>query len=69
VDQLARVVDELGVDVLRLRPHLTDFAPVCSRVRTARRASADKVQVLQVEALCWCGAARDAERPTVTATW
>ena len=55
VDQLAAVVDELGVDVYAFGI-MTDF-----RTRlfpgTARIVElSDRVQVLQVEALCWCGA-------------
>jgi thymidine kinase len=54
VEQLARVVDEMGVDVFafgitsdfrtRLFPGSQRFVEL-----------ADRVQVLQVEALCWCG--------------
>lgn len=55
VDQLARVVDELGVDVFAFGIS-TDF-----RARLFPGASrlvelADRVDVLQVRALCWCGA-------------
>ncbi len=55
VEQLARVVDELGVDVYAFGIS-TDF-----RARLfpgARRLVelADRVDLLQVRALCWCGA-------------
>jgi thymidine kinase len=55
VDQLARVVDELGVDIFAFGIS-TDF-----RARLFPGASrlvelADRVDVLQVRALCWCGA-------------
>ncbi|CAA9344019.1 MAG: Thymidine kinase [uncultured Nocardioidaceae bacterium] len=54
VEQLARVTDELQIDVFAFGI-LTDF-----RTRlfpgTARLVElADRVHVLQVEALCWCG--------------
>jgi len=55
VEQLARVVDELGVDVYAFGIS-TDF-----RARLFPGAQrfvelADRVDVLQVRALCWCGA-------------
>lgn len=54
VDQLARVVDELGVDVFAFGI-LTDFR---TRLFTGSQRLvelADRVEVLQVAALCWCG--------------
>ncbi|MBD8058596.1 thymidine kinase [Cellulomonas sp. JH27-2] len=55
VEQLARVVDELAVDVFAFGIS-TDF-----RARLFPGASrlvelADRVEILQVRALCWCGA-------------
>ncbi len=54
VDQLARVVDELGVDVFCFGI-LTDFRTRLFPGSARLVELADKVQVLQVEALCWCG--------------
>ncbi len=55
VDQLARIVDELGVDVFAFGI-LTDFRTRLFPGSQRLVELADKVQVLQVEALCWCGA-------------
>jgi thymidine kinase len=55
VDQLSRVVDELGVDVFAFGI-LTDFRTKLFPGSQRLVELADKVQVLQVEALCWCGA-------------
>jgi thymidine kinase len=54
VDQLARVVDELQIDVFAFGI-LTDFRT--SMFPGSRRLVelADRMHVLQVEALCWCG--------------
>ena len=55
VEQLARVVDELGVDVFAFgitADFRTRLFPGSQRLIEL----ADRVQVLQVEALCWCGA-------------
>jgi thymidine kinase len=54
VDQLARIVDELGVDVFCFGI-LTDFRTRLFPGSARLVELADKVQVLQVEALCWCG--------------
>jgi thymidine kinase len=54
VDDLARLVDELDIDVFALGI-LTDFQ---SRLFPGSRRLVelcDSVEVLQVEALCWCG--------------
>ena len=54
-EQLARVVDELGVDVFAFgitADFRTRLFPGSQRLIEL----ADRVQVLQVEALCWCGA-------------
>jgi thymidine kinase len=55
VDQLADVVDELGVDVFAFGI-TTDFRTRLFPGSARLVELADRVQVLQVEALCWCGA-------------
>ena len=55
VEQLARVVDELGVDVFAFGI-TTDFRTRLFPGSQRLLELADRVQVLQVEALCWCGA-------------
>ena len=55
VDQLARIVDDLGVDVFCFGI-LTDFRTRMFPGSSRLVELADRVQVLQVEALCWCGA-------------
>ena len=54
IDQLAKVVDELQIDVFAFGI-LTDFRT--SLFEGSRRLVeiADRMNVLQVEALCWCG--------------
>lgn len=54
IDQLARIVDELSVDVFAFGI-LTDFRTKLFPGSQRLVELADKVQVLQVEALCWCG--------------
>ena len=54
VEQLARVVDEMAVDVFAFgitADFRTQLFPGSRRMIEL----ADRVQVLQVEALCWCG--------------
>jgi len=54
VEQLARLVDEMGVDVFAFgitADFRTQLFPGSRRMIEL----ADRVQVLQVEALCWCG--------------
>jgi thymidine kinase len=54
VEQLARIVDELGVDVTAFgitADFRTELFPGSRRLIEL----ADRVEVLQVEALCWCG--------------
>lgn len=54
IDQLARVVDEMGIDVFGFgitSDFRTRLFPGSQRLIEL----ADRVQVLQVEALCWCG--------------
>jgi thymidine kinase len=55
IDQLARLVDEMDVDVFAFgitADFRTRLFPGSQRLIEL----ADRVQVLQVEALCWCGA-------------
>lgn len=54
VEQLARVVDELAIDVYAFGI-MTDFRTVLFPGSARLVELADRVQVLQVEALCWCG--------------
>ncbi|WBP86708.1 thymidine kinase [Kitasatospora cathayae] len=55
VDQLARVVDELDIDVFTFGI-TTDFRTRLFPGSQRLIELADRVEVLQVEALCWCGA-------------
>jgi thymidine kinase len=54
VEQLARVVDELQIDVFAFGI-LTDFRTHMFPGAARLVELADRMQVLQVEALCWCG--------------
>ena len=54
-EQLARVVDELGVDVFVFGIS-TDFRARLFPGAARLVELADRVEVLQVRALCWCGA-------------
>jgi thymidine kinase len=54
VEQLARIVDEMDIDVFAFgitADFRTELFPGSKRLIEL----ADRVQVLQVEALCWCG--------------
>ena len=55
VDQLARIVDELQIDVFAVGI-LTDFQTRLFPGSQRLVELCDKVEVLQVRALCWCGA-------------
>ncbi|MEU6530097.1 thymidine kinase [Streptomyces sp. NPDC046928] len=55
IDQLARVVDELSLDVFAFGI-TTDFRTKLFPGSQRLVELADRVEVLQVEALCWCGA-------------
>jgi thymidine kinase len=55
VDQLAAVVDELGVDVMAFGL-TTDFRTELFPGSQRLIELADRIEVLQVQALCWCGA-------------
>jgi thymidine kinase len=54
VDQLAKIVDELQVDVFCFGI-LTDFRTALFPGSARLVELADRTHVLQVEALCWCG--------------
>jgi thymidine kinase len=54
VDALARIVDDLGVDVYAFGIS-TDFRTRLFPGSARLVELADRVEVLQVEALCWCG--------------
>jgi thymidine kinase len=54
VEQLARVVDELQIDVFAFGI-LTDFRSLMFPGSARLVELADRTNVLQVEALCWCG--------------
>jgi thymidine kinase len=54
IDQLAKVVDELQIDVFAFGI-LTDFRTVLFDGSRRLVELADRMHVLQVEALCWCG--------------
>jgi thymidine kinase len=55
IDQLARIVDDLAVDVLAVGI-LTDFRTRLFPGSQRLVELADRVERLQVEPLCWCGA-------------
>ncbi|MFE2944541.1 thymidine kinase [Streptomyces sp. NPDC059255] len=55
IDQLARVVDDLELDVFTFGI-TTDFRSKLFPGSQRLVELADRVEVLQVEALCWCGA-------------
>ncbi len=54
VDQLAKLVDELQIDVFAFGI-LTDFRSELFEGSARLVELADRMNVLQVEALCWCG--------------
>ena len=54
VEQMARIVDELQIDVYAFGI-LTDFRTELFAGSARLVELADRVNVLQVEALCWCG--------------
>ncbi|WP_260867365.1 thymidine kinase [Streptomyces sp. SAJ15] len=55
IDQLARIVDDLGLDVFAFGI-TTDFRTKLFPGSQRLVELADRIEVLQVEALCWCGA-------------
>lgn len=54
IDQLARVVDDFGIDVFTFGI-TTDFRTALFPGAQRLLEIADRVNILQVEALCWCG--------------
>lgn len=56
IDQLARVVDDLDIDVLAVGI-ATDFQTRLFPGSQRLIELSDRVEVLQVRALCWCGSA------------
>jgi thymidine kinase len=54
VDQLARIVDELQIDVFAVGI-LTDFRTRLFPASQRLVELCDKLKVLQVHSLCWCG--------------
>jgi thymidine kinase len=54
IEQLARLVDELQIDVFAFGI-LTDFRSMMFPGSARLVELADRMNVLQVEALCWCG--------------
>jgi thymidine kinase len=54
VDQMARIADELQIDVFAFGI-LTDFRTRLFPASARLVELADRMNVLQVEALCWCG--------------
>ncbi|WP_028046493.1 thymidine kinase [Cellulomonas sp. URHE0023] len=67
VEQLARVVDELSVDVFAFGIS-TDFRARLFPGAARLVELADRVEVLQVMALCWCGARATHNARTVGGT-
>ncbi|TSB26365.1 thymidine kinase [Streptomyces sp. NBC_01525] len=55
IDQLARVVDDLGLDVFAFGI-TTDFRTRLFPGSRRLIELADRIEALQVEAMCWCGA-------------
>ncbi|GAA3182323.1 MULTISPECIES: thymidine kinase [Streptomyces] len=55
IDQLARVVDDLGLDVFAFGI-TTDFRTRLFPGSQRLIELADRIEALQVEAMCWCGA-------------
>ncbi|MFB6779629.1 thymidine kinase [Streptomyces sp. NPDC056352] len=55
IDQLARVVDDLGLDVFAFGI-TTDFRTKLFPGSQRLIELADRLETLQVEAMCWCGA-------------
>jgi thymidine kinase len=55
IDQLARVVDDLGLDVYAFGI-TTDFRTRLFPGSQRLIELADRIEALQVEAMCWCGA-------------
>lgn len=54
IDQLARIVDELDIDVFAVGI-LTDFRTLLFPGSARLVELADRIETLQVRSLCWCG--------------
>jgi thymidine kinase len=54
IDQLAGIVDELGIDVFAVGI-LTDFRTLLFPGSARLVELADRIETLQVRSLCWCG--------------
>mgnify|MGYP006279841123 FL=1 len=67
IEQLARIVDGLGIDVYAFGI-LTDFRTRLFPGSARLVELADRVQTLQVEALCWCGVRATHNARTVSGT-
>ena len=67
IEQLARIVDGLGIDVYTFGI-LTDFRTRLFPGSARLVELADRVQTLQVEALCWCGERATHNARTVSGT-
>ena len=67
IEQLARIVDGLGIDVYAFGI-LTDFRTRLFPGSARLVELADRVQTLQVEALCWCGERATHNARTVSGT-
>ncbi|MGW4029373.1 thymidine kinase [Streptomyces sp. NPDC004838] len=67
IDQLARVVDDLELDVFAFGI-TTDFRSKLFPGSQRLVELADRIEVLQVEALCWCGARATHNARTVGGT-
>ena len=68
VEQLARLVDEMGLDVFAFGI-TADFRATLFPGSQRLIELADRVQVLQVEALCWCGRRATHNARVLTASW
>ncbi|MFD3454410.1 thymidine kinase [Streptomyces sp. NPDC058691] len=67
IDQLARIVDDLRLDVFAFGI-TTDFRTKLFAGSQRLVEMADRIEVLQVEALCWCGARATHNARTVGGT-
>lgn len=68
IDQLAKIVDELSIDVFCFGI-LTDFRTRLFSGSSRLVELADRVLPLQVEALCWCGARATHNARTEDGRW
>ena len=68
IEQLARIVDELQIDVFAFGI-LTDFRSQMFPGSARLVELADRMHVLQVEALCWCGKRATTTPAPRTALW